>query len=72
MEVTKSGKTAVTVCSTAFKTLGTAQARALGQPNLPIAIIPHPFGTRSRDEVRQLAEACVDDIVKLATGAVKT
>ena len=53
------------ICSTAFQTLGRAQARALGNPELPIAIIPHPFGLRSREEVRQMAEKCVDEIAKL-------
>jgi len=43
------------VCSTAFATLGRAQARALGHPDLPIAVIAHPFGIRTRDEVRQIA-----------------
>jgi hypothetical protein len=55
----------VAICSTAFLTLGRAQARALGNPDLPIAVIPHPFGVRSREEVRQMAEKCVDDIAKL-------
>ena len=35
---------------------------------LPIAVIPHPFGLRTRDEVREMAEQCVDDIVALVTG----
>jgi hypothetical protein len=35
---------------------------------MPIAVIPHPFGVRSRDEVRALADTCVADVVKLATG----
>ncbi len=59
----------MTICSTAFRTLGAAQARALGNAALPLAIIPHPFGTRTREQVRELAEACVDDVVKLLTGA---
>jgi hypothetical protein len=61
----------VTVCSTAFLTLGKAQARALGDANLPIAVIPHPFGLRSRDEVREIAAKCVDDVVALVTRSVK-
>ena len=65
----KRGKSAVTVCSTAFLTLGKAQARALGDPNLPIAVIPHPFGLRSREEVREIASKCADDLVALVTGA---
>ena len=53
------------ICSTAFLTLGRAQARALGNPDLPIAVIPHPFGLRTREEVRAMAEKCADDIAKL-------
>jgi hypothetical protein len=55
----------VTVCSIAFLTLGRSQAKALGNPDLPIAVIAHPFGLRTRDEVKQMAEQCARDIVKL-------
>ena len=65
----KRGPAAVTICSTAFTTLGRAQASALGNSGLPIAVIPHPFGLRSRDEVRQMADKCVDDIAKLVSEA---
>ena len=56
---------AVEVCSTAFVTLGRAQARALGYVKLPIAEVPHPFGTVDRATVRKFAEKCVDDIAAL-------
>lgn len=64
----KRGKAAITVCSTAFQTLGRAQARALGNAELPIAVIPHPFGGRSRGDVRNIAEQCADDIAELLAG----
>ena len=67
----KRGKAAVTVCSTAFLTLGRAQARALGDANLPIAVIPHPFGLRTREEVREIASTCVDKLVELVTGGAR-
>jgi hypothetical protein len=54
---------AVTICSTAFRALGRSQARALNHPELPIVTVPHPFGSRSRAEVRALAERCLADIV---------
>lgn len=57
----------MTVCSTAFLTLGRAQASALGRSDLPIAVIAHPFGLRTREEVRGIAEKCVDDIARLVT-----
>ncbi len=56
---------AVEVCSTAFLTLGQAQARSLGYAKLPIAVVPHPFGTVDRTTVRRFAEKCVDDIAAL-------
>ena len=64
----KRGKSALTICSTAFVTLGRAQARALGDANLPIAVIPHPFGLRTRDEVREIASKCVDEVAEIVTG----
>lgn len=64
----KRGKAALTICSTAFLTLGRAQARALGDTNLPIAVIPHPFGLRTREEVHEIASKCVDEVVDLVTG----
>jgi len=65
----KRGPAALTICSTAFLTLGRAQARALGNPELPIAVIAHPFGLRTRDEVREIANQCVDDVAQLVSGA---
>ena len=65
MEIAKRSRAAVAVCSTAFTTLGRAQAKALGNPMLAIAVIPHPFGLRTRDEVREMARQCVTDIVAL-------
>ena len=55
------------MCSTAFLTLGRAQASALGRSDLPIAVIAHPFGLRTREEVRSIAEKCADDIARLVT-----
>jgi hypothetical protein len=30
-------------------------------------VIPHPFGTRTRDEVRDMANQCASDVVALVT-----
>ncbi len=64
----KRGPAAITICSNAFISLGKAQAAALGNAELPIAVIPHPFGLRTRDEVREIASKCVDELVDLVTG----
>ena len=56
---------ALTVCSTSFIGLGRAQQKSLGSPDLPIALVPHPFGTRSREQLREIAAKCADDIARL-------
>jgi hypothetical protein len=66
----KRGKVAITICSTAFESLGRAQASALGSRDLPIAVMPHPFGLRKREEVRAIGEKCVGDIVRLVSKAI--
>lgn len=63
--MTKLGPLALTVCSSAFVKLGRAQAAACGYPDLPIAVVPHPFSARSREQVRELAAQCANDIAKL-------
>jgi hypothetical protein len=59
----------LTICSTAFVAMGKAQAAKLGFAALPIAVVPHPFGLRTREEVKAMAVQVVDDIVALAGGA---
>jgi len=53
------------VCSESFLNLGRAQQKALGAPDLPIAVVPHPFGTRSRAELNEIATRCAHDIARL-------
>ncbi len=50
--------------------MGHAQAQALGYADLPIAVMPHPFGLLTRAEVRTLASTLVDQIAILACEAV--
>ena len=46
--------------------LGRKQLTALGSEGHPIAVIPHPFGLRTREQVRAIAETCVADIARIA------
>ena len=64
----KRGKPAMTICSTAFVRVGRMQCKAFGMPQMPILVIEHPFGSRSREEVRASAGTCADQIAQL-TGA---
>jgi hypothetical protein len=65
VEIAKRGRAAIAVCSTAFTTLGRAQAAALDHAGLPIAVIPHPFGNRSAQEIAEIAQHCVRDLARL-------
>ena len=56
---------AIAVCSSAFVGLGHMQRRAMGVPELPVAVITHPFGVLDREQVREQAERCLDDILRL-------
>jgi hypothetical protein len=52
----------MTVCSKAFVALGRAQSTAMGARGLPIIEIPHPFGSRTRQEIVSIAHSCADQI----------
>ena len=60
------------VCSLAFSAFGRSQARSLGFPDLPIAVIPHPFGPRTRLEITQLAQDVVADVARILCDAGTT
>jgi hypothetical protein len=57
---------AITVCSDQFIVLGRKQLKALGSEGHPIAVIPHPFGLRTREQVRAIAETCAADVARIA------
>jgi hypothetical protein len=47
VELEKKGVPTVTICTTAFERLGRGEARTLGMPDLPLAIVDHPFAGES-------------------------
>ena len=55
--------------STAFESLGRAQARGLAFPEMPLAIVPHPFGAIKREGIRELAIQCAENILHLVSPA---
>jgi len=68
VEVRRRGTPGFVICSTAFETLARAQARALDCADQPMIVIPHPFGNRTRDAVRELADFCGQEILRLTGG----
>ena len=65
MEVARRGAIGITICSTPFAGLGRAQAASLGHPGLPILVMPHPFGNRNANEVKEIAAQCVVQLQSL-------
>jgi alkanesulfonate monooxygenase SsuD/methylene tetrahydromethanopterin reductase-like flavin-dependent oxidoreductase (luciferase family) len=57
-----------TVISAQFVDAARAQARALGADDYRTVVVPHPIQTRTRDEVRALADAAYEAIVNRLTG----
>jgi predicted dienelactone hydrolase len=61
----KRQRATLTIATTAFQVLARTQAKALGQPGLPVAIIPHPLGPRSRKELQDIVDQQLEAMVKL-------
>lgn len=62
------GIPSVFVASTAFRDAAAAQARALGFDPAGV-FVPHPIQDRTDDEMRALADAAVDEIVRALTAS---
>ena len=52
------------VASTEFTVAAATQASALGFDDVARVFVPHPIQDRTDDEMRALADAAVDEIVK--------
>ena len=52
------------VASSEFNVAAATQAKALGFDDVARVFVPHPIQDRTDDEMRDLADAAVDEIVK--------
>ena len=64
-ELRKRGLLTAVICSTPFERLGRTQAAALGVPDLPLLMIPHPLGGLSSAQVRSRADSALAKLVDL-------
>lgn len=55
------------VCSHLFVRLGEAERRALGMPELPMAITNHPIGGLKPDLVQSKADDLLDKVIAALT-----
>lgn len=60
----------MTIISTAFAQIARGEARALGVPDLPVIVIPHPFADLRDDEVHTIADRITPLVVQALTAAV--
>ncbi len=63
MELERRGVPTVTVCTHLFVRLGEVERRALGMPELPMAIAQHPLGGLKAEAVLAKADALLDQVV---------
>lgn len=61
------GIPSVLVASEVFAQAADAQARALGFPGAARVLVRHPIQDRSDDEMRALADAAVEDVLRALT-----
>jgi len=62
------GVPGVMIASSEFEEAAAAQGRALGFHPAAV-LVPHPIQDRTDEEMRDLADRCVDDVVRaLSTG----
>lgn len=68
IEIEVRGVAAAVVCTEPFIATGRAMARARGKGDYAFAVIPHPIGSASDDEMRGRAEAALPLVEELLTG----
>jgi hypothetical protein len=54
---------AVLVASSVFADAAVHQSAALGQPDVRRVLVPHPIQDRTDEELRELAQGCVEDVL---------
>ena len=65
IELEKRGIPAAVICTEDFENMGRASAAAAGLPDYPFAIVPHPMGRLSDDELWRKAEKAAPQAIEL-------
>jgi hypothetical protein len=64
MALEAQGVPTVTVCTADFLSGGRMQAAALGMPAYPILCVPQSYITHTPQQVRDLADACLEEVLQ--------
>ena len=65
IELERQGVATVSVVTTAFELLGEAEAKLLGMPGLPLAIVPHPIGNLPSDDIAKVGADIAPTVASL-------
>jgi len=68
IELETRGVVTALICTDQFITTAKAMAQIRGIPDYPFAIVPHPMGSLTPQEVRAKAEAAVPKVIELLLG----
>lgn len=60
---------AAVICTDEFVQSARAQAAICGNPGYAFAVVPHPIGSLTSEELRLRAEAAVPQVITILTGA---
>ena len=55
----------ITVTTDRFVNLGRMQAAALGKPELPLVVIPHPLAGLGEEQARERGRAVAEEVLAL-------
>jgi hypothetical protein len=66
------GVPSVVVATEPFIALVQARLRSLGLHGVPLLVLPHPFETKHREEIRAIARQRVDELLTLLTWRYST
>lgn len=67
VELEQQGKPTITIAHDAFERASRAHAKSLGMPDLPLLVEPAPKGGNISTDVRELAEASLDLVIRSLT-----
>jgi len=64
----QSGKRAVVLCTEPFIVTARNIARVMGMPDYPFAVLDHPIGSCTPDEIKQRAIVAADQAERILQG----
>ena len=65
MTLERKGVPTVVICTEPFVTSADAMANLGGVPDYPYVVVPHPLGSRTMDQLRELAAEALPDVLSI-------